>query len=151
MADSKTDAQAWELFVPEQTRENYRQIARDIARTEGTTPKAGLAKLAKGFEEQHERDPLGGWDHLAEWAKAEGDPGDGVAPGGEAYEIARAVESAKREPKLAYQSHPDALAAAKEAVETVDSGVLGAPVKPDEGIVPNSGPVSVDPKTPKGK
>lgn len=137
--------EAWEQFVSEGTRENYRQIARDLAKTEDTTPEAALGKLADGFAEQHKSDHLGGWDYLEAWARSEGDPGDGADPANAEALVARAVESAKRDPKLALDSHPEAVAAAEEVLEERRTSSAGQEVDPESGSIPNPGPaVGVD-------
>lgn len=128
---------AWELFVPDSTRENYLEMARDIAATEGCTGAEALEKLAKGFDTQHEADPAAGWGHLADWARSVGDPGDGAAGDLSAQETARAVESARRDPREALRGSDEAVKAAEE--ELARRGVPQQLANAD-GVIPNTGP-----------
>jgi hypothetical protein len=142
---SNTDADkaknALASLVPESAAKNYDQMARDIAASKGTTPKAAMAELVKQWKVMADRGE-DGYDSLAAWGEGR-DPGDGAEPNTEAYELARAIESAKREPKLAYQSHPEAVKAATEELERRGERGTAAEVDPESGVIPNSGPVEV--------
>lgn len=141
MADVKLDPAS---VLQPGTEANYDEMARDIARTEGCSPKEGMAKLAAGFKQRAEAYPNDGWEYLADWATGR-DPGDGGDPNSKAFEIYRAVESAKKEPKLALQSHPDAVEAALKALDEREE-----PVKADD-TVPNSGPAKMSKAAAEGK
>jgi len=125
-------------FIPEATRENYVQIARDAAKAAGITAKAAMGKLAADFKDRHDTDPVGGWDHLAEWAKTV-DPDETGSPTGLALAQARAIESARRDPQQALIGDQAVVAEAVKAVEAREAATGPAAV---EGLVPNTGPVA---------
>lgn len=130
----------FEQFVPPGTRDNYLQIVRDAAATNGSDPKAELAKLADSFRDQHKSDPTGGWDHLAAWAD-QADPSEGQQPDPVAVAKAKAIESARRDPGTALAGDPDVAAAAVESL-----AARAEDERPDSstGVVPNPGPLVVD-------
>lgn len=124
-------------FIPESTRDNYLQMARDTAAESGGTSKAAMAKLAKDFASKHEVDPTGGWQYLAEWAKT-ADPDESVGPSSLALATARAVEGARRDPDSFLQGNSQVLEAATEEKIARDQ----APVNQasDTGTVANPKP-----------
>lgn len=87
-------------FVPEATRENYAQIARDQATARGVEPTQIMGELADEWEKLHQRQPLDGYDHLAAWGRSF-DPGAPTGPTGLQIIVARTLESARRDPQQA--------------------------------------------------
>lgn len=135
------DALPAEHFIPQATRDNYDQIARDRAAAAGTKPKTEMGKLAKEWTEQHKADPQAGYNHLAEWAK-DRDPGDGVGDHGLAAAKSRAIESVRRDPLAqvgGFADDPDVQKALKERYEVDDA----SDVDPDSGTIPNPGPAPI--------
>lgn len=130
------------FFIPQGTRDNYLQIARDAAAATGGSPKDAMGKLADDFEKRHEADPVAGWDHLAEWAK-DADPGESTGPSALALAQAKAVESARRDPSTALQGDQAVVA---EAVKALDAraATTGVGNDPSTGVVANPGPVPVE-------
>ena len=140
-----TDANRdYEQFVPQSTRDNYAQMARDAAAINGTSPTSELRSMAGSFEGQHKADPTGGWDHLAAWAR-QADANEGQAPDPVAVARAKAVESARRDPKPALlAADPEVAAAAVEALEAQAAASNTASIDNGSGVVPNTGPLTVD-------
>jgi hypothetical protein len=85
-------------FVPQATRENYAQIARDQATARGVEPRQIMGELADEWETLHTRQPLDGYDHLAAWARTF-DPGAPTGTTGLQLLVARTTESARRDPQ----------------------------------------------------
>jgi hypothetical protein len=132
-------------FIPQATRDNYAQIARDQARVRGTEPKQVMQELAGQFEQLHQRQPLDGYDHLAAWA-ADFDPAESDSPSGLAVLQARALESARRDPYQAVigdQALVEQGVAAQRALDEGTIGVTQAPSVGDAGLLPNPGPLPV--------
>ena len=100
---------------------NYEQMARDFAKAEGTEPKAELEKMVKGWEERLKTDAIGGWEHLIAWAK-DHDPGWGEEGDAEKRELARARESALKDPGTAMVADPEVVDAAHAALQQRDKG-----------------------------
>ncbi|SDG95387.1 hypothetical protein [Klenkia brasiliensis] len=125
------------FFIPQATQDNYLQIARDAAKAADITPKQAMRKLADDFTARHDDDPVGGWDHLSEWAKTV-DPDETTGPSGLALAQARAVESARRDPQQALIGDQAVVAEAVKAVEAADANAGPAAV---DGLTPNTGPV----------
>ncbi|GAA4358437.1 hypothetical protein [Angustibacter luteus] len=143
MSESETtvDALPPEHFVPEATRENYDQIARDRASVTGNTPKQELAELRKQWLEQHKKDPQAGYNHLAEWAKGR-DPGDGTTDAASEAK-SRAIESVRRDPLASvggFAGDPDVQKALKERYDAEGT----EQVSPSTGSIPNPGPAPID-------
>lgn len=134
MSNSDLKARA-ELLVPDHARDNYDQMARDIANQEGISPKEAMGKLVAGWRQQHERYPLSGYDVLAAWGE-DRDPGDGKSDPAVAA-LTRAVESAKREPSQYLDGHPEVREAAELALK--DRADTPAP----ESTVKNAGPANL--------
>ncbi|SNY29018.1 hypothetical protein [Paractinoplanes atraurantiacus] len=85
------------LLVPESTRTNYITEIRRAAVARGISVDAARTEKVKAWRTQHENEPLGGYDVLADWLEG-ADLGalDAVDPAELAK--ARALESAKRDP-----------------------------------------------------
>lgn len=133
-------------FIPQATRDNYAQIARDQAAIRGVEPKQIMGELAGQFEELHGRQPLDGYDHLAAWAR-DFDPAAGGGPTGLQVLTARALESARRDPYQAVtgdQALVEQGVATQRAADESAAGAGAAPsVDPASGSLPNAGPLSI--------
>jgi hypothetical protein len=147
------DAVAPDWFIPRATQENYAQIARDQAAIRGVEPRAVMQELAGSFEEQHQRNPLDGYDHLAAWAR-DFDPGLGQGPTGLAVLQARVIESARRDPYQAVigdQAAVEQGVAAQAAYDAAIGTAAAAPsVDPASGFLPASGPLTIPPEVTVG-
>jgi hypothetical protein len=120
------------VFVPEETRQNYYEIARAAAAQVGGTATAALHKLAEQWWKDHEKEPLNGWEHLAGWAEKATVPDDEVTD----MSVAKAYESVKRAGTAAVldQDVVDELVEARKKEAEKSS-----PVAPRESA--NAGPV----------
>jgi hypothetical protein len=147
------DAVAPDWFIPRATQENYAQIARDQAAIRGVEPRAVMQELAGSFEEQHQRNPLDGYDHLAAWAR-DYDPGLGQGPTGLAVLQARVIESARRDPfqaAIGDQAAVEQAVAAQSAYDEAVGTAAAAPsVDPASGFLPASGPLTIPPEVTVG-
>jgi hypothetical protein len=140
------DAVAPSYFVPQATRDNYAQIARDQAAIRGVEPRAVMGELADGFEAQHARNPLDGYDHLAAWAR-DFDPALTDRPSGLAVLQARVIESARRDP---YQAVIGDQAAVEQGVtaqraydEAIGVAAAAPSVDPASGFLPASAGLTI--------
>jgi hypothetical protein len=142
------DVELWTMFVSTATQENYSQIARDQAAIRGVEPRAVMQEMAGSFEELHERQPLDGYDHLAQWARQH-DPAAGAGPSGLTVLAARSVESARRDPYQAVigdQALVEQGVAAQQALDEGTIGTTSAPTVFGSGLMPNAGPLAVGPE-----
>lgn len=130
------------FFIPQGTQDNYLQIARDAAAATGGSAKDAMGKLAANFEQQHERDPIAGWDHLADWAKTV-DPDEATGPSALALAQAKAIESARRDPHTALQGDQAVVAEAVKALQA-ETATTGVGNDPTSGVVANPGPIPVE-------
>ena len=131
-------------FVPEATRENYAQIARDQATARGVEPSQIMGELADEWERLHERQPLDGYDHLAAWGRTF-DPGAATGPTGLQIIVARTLESARRDPQQAIVGD-QALVEQGVATQTFrdEQGAKQVTTSTDV-LLPNAGPLPVSP------
>ena len=147
------DAVAPEFFIPQGTRDNYAQIARDQAAIRGVEPKQVMGELADQWEQLHEKQPLDGYDHLAAWGR-DFDLAAGQGPSGLAVLQARVLESARRDPQQAVvgdQALVEQGVAAQKAADERVAGIGAAPsVDPASGALPNAGPLPVPDDIPVG-
>src|SRR4051794_22363433 len=142
----QADEQLWVLFVPSSAQDNYSQIARDQAAVRGVSPADVLREMADQWDALHERQPLDGYDHLAQWAR-QADPTAGSGPSGLTVLQARTLETARRDPYQAVIGDQALVAEAVAAQQGQDAqvaAVAGAPsVDPASGMLPGSGPLPV--------
>jgi hypothetical protein len=134
------------VFVPQATRDNYAQLARDLAASRGVEPTQIMGELADQWEQLHTRQPLDGYDHLAAWARTF-DPAVAGGPTGLQVLVARTLESARRDPQQAVVGD-QALVEQGVAVQTFRDEQLTAAgdavsVDPASGLLPNPGPLPV--------
>ncbi|WIM97835.1 hypothetical protein ACTOB_001389 [Actinoplanes oblitus] len=85
------------MLVPESTRTNYVTEIKRAAVARGISVGAARTEKVKAWRTQHENDPLGGWNVLADWLEtADLGASDAIDPAAAAK--VRALESAKRDP-----------------------------------------------------
>lgn len=85
------------MLIPDSTRENYVTVIRRAAVARGISLDAARSQQLENWRRQHEAEPMGGWNVLADWLeKADLDAGLDIDPA-EAAKV-RALESAKRDP-----------------------------------------------------
>jgi hypothetical protein len=120
------------VFVPEETRRNYFEIARAAAAQSGGTATAALHKLAEQWWKDHEKEPLNGWEHLAGWAEKAEVPDD-VATDMAAAKVYESVKRAGTAAVLDPDVTEELLEARKKAA------AQGSPVAPRGSA--NAGPV----------
>ena len=132
------------FFIPESTRDNYLQIARDAAAATGKSAKECLVELAEDFERRHAGDPTGGYDHLAAWATT-ADPDAAAGPSALALATPRAVQPARRDPGYGLTGQPQVVAVAVETIQAEPATAVGGiDTDASTGVVPNPGPVAVE-------
>jgi hypothetical protein len=140
----QADEQLWIMFVPPATQDNYTQIARDQAAVRDVEVGQVLHEMADQWDQLHQRQPLDGYDHLAQWARQH-DPAAAAGPSGLTVLQARALESARRDPYQAVIGDQALVAEAVAAQQVQDAqvaGVTAAPsVDPSSGMLPNAGPL----------
>lgn len=130
------------VFIPQATRDNYAQIARDQATARGVEPSQVMGELADEWEQLHERQPLDGYDHLAAWGRSF-DPGAATGPTGMQVLVARTLESARRDPQQAVVGD-QALVEQGVAVQTFRDEQGAKQVTADTTVLlPNAGPLPV--------
>lgn len=138
------DERLWIMFVPPATQDNYTQIARDQAAIRDVEVGQVLREMADQWDDMHRRQPLDGYDHLAQWARQH-DPAATAAPSGLTVLQARTLESARRDPYQAVIGDQALVAEAVAAQQVQDAqaaAVASAPsVDPSSGMLPNAGPL----------
>lgn len=142
------DAVAPDYFIPQATRDNYAQIARDQAAVQGREPREVMQEFADQWEQLHGRQPLDGYDHLAAWAR-EFDPAASAGPTGLAVLQARVIESARRDPYQAVIGDQAAVQVGIDAQrvqdEVIGTATAAPSVDPASGFLPNAGILPVPP------
>lgn len=135
------------LHVPEHVRDNYAAVVRDQATASGRTVADAQAAQVADWRRQHDADPTGGYDHLADWLEdanleefAELDPA----------EVAhlRAVQSAKADHNYAIDGFDDAT---KAAIVAHRAAVKAANSIPAPAVQVVDEPAPADEKSAKGK
>src|SRR5205085_807990 len=142
----QADDQLWVMFVPPAAQDNYTQIARDQAAIRDVEVGQVLREMADQWDALHERQPLDGYDHLAEWARQH-DPAAGAGPSGLTVLAARSLESARRDPYQAVigdQALVEQGVAAQQAADAAAGTAAAAPsVDTSTGMLPSAGPLTV--------
>jgi hypothetical protein len=85
------------MLVPDSTRDNYVSQIRRAAVARGIGLEAARGQQVKNWRTQHEADPRGGWNVLADWLQ-DADLGVGNEVSAADAAKVRALESAKRDP-----------------------------------------------------
>lgn len=85
------------MLIPDSTRDNYITLVRRAAVARGITVEAARSQQVKNWRAQHDAEPLGGWNVLADWLET---ADVGATKDLDPAEVAkvRGLESAKRDP-----------------------------------------------------
>lgn len=149
----QADDQLWVMFVPPAAQDNYTQIARDQAAIRDVDVGQVLREMADQWDDMHRRQPLDGYDHLAQWARQH-DPAAAAGPSGLTVLQARALETARRDPFQAVIGDQALVAEAVAAQQTQDAAAAAAgsapSVDPSSGLLPNAGPLPTPTDVPVG-